>query len=203
MMFTKMKTNKMSHNKQDKFNTSMLLENLETGDLERLVSNKITVDEYKSKLGSDEEIVVLAFQIYGKEPAVDLVNFVEKSYEWVIDADVSSGEVGDGNFIVFIEVERDPTIVDQILELLSDLKNVTEHNVDDWIVEYYKPRKILEPTRESLAAGIPTTPSEYNRLIKSQKDEIDKLKTAAGVRVDTTAPKNDFTESLRVMAGIR
>ena len=85
---------------------SELKEGLEKGDLERLVSPKISIDEYKSKMGSDEEIVVVSFTLQGKEPALDLVNFVEKSYEWVADADVSSGEVFDGSYIVFVEIER-------------------------------------------------------------------------------------------------
>ena len=40
--------------------------------------------------------------------------------------------------------------------------------------------------------------NDIRQLIK----EMDKLKTAAGVKVDTKAPKNDFTESLRIAAGI-
>jgi hypothetical protein len=34
------------------------------------------------------------------------------------------------------------------------------------------------------------------------QEVIDQLKTAAGLDVDTKAPKNDFTESLRNLAGI-
>ena len=101
---------------------SKLKEGLEQGDLERLVSPKISIDEYKSKMGSDEEIVVISFTLQGKEPALDLVNFIEKSYEWVADADVSSGEVFDGSYIVFVEIERTPDIAEQIIELLEDLE---------------------------------------------------------------------------------
>lgn len=182
---------------------SNLNEGLERHDLKRLVSTRVTIDEYKSKIGSDEEIVVLSFQIYAKEPALDLVSFVEKSYEWVVDADVSSGEVSDGSYIVFVEAERDPEIAKHIIELFEDLKNLTDLDISDWDVEYYKPQKKIELNIESLKAAIPTTPEAYRMLYKNKKDDIDKLKTAAGVKVDTVAPKNDFTESLRVMAGIR
>lgn len=77
-----------------------LYEGLEAGDLERVVAPKVSIDEYKSKMGSDEEIVVVSFYVSNKEPALDIVNFIEKSYEWVADADVSSGEVFDGSYIV-------------------------------------------------------------------------------------------------------
>lgn len=154
-------------------------------------------------MGSDEEIVVVSFQVDGKEPALDIVNFVEKSYDWVADADVSSGEVFDGNYIVFVELERDGEVAEHIIELFTDLENLTEHKLEDWSIEYYKPQKTLSMDLESLRAGIPSSPEDYRNKIKSKQDDIDKLKAAAGVKIDTKAPKNDFTESLRVMAGIR
>jgi hypothetical protein len=48
---------------------------------------------------------------------------------------------------------------------------------------------------------IPATPEEYQQ--KFGKKDLDSLKAAAGVRVDTKAPKNDYTESLRIAAGIK
>jgi hypothetical protein len=182
---------------------SKLKEGLEQGDLKRLVSSKIAIDEYKSKMGSDEEIVVVSFTLQGKEPALDLVNFIEKSYEWVADADVSSGEVFDGSYIVFVEIERTPDIAEQIVELLEDLERLTEYEVNDWKIEYAKTKQTIEPNVQSLKAAIPGTPHEYRTIVKRQSNEIDQLKTAAGIKVDTVAPKNDFTESIRIMAGIR
>jgi len=154
-------------------------------------------------MGSDEEIVVVSFTLQGKEPALDLVNFIEKSYEWVADADVSSGEVFDGSYIVFVEIERTPDIAEQIVELLEDLERLTEYEVNDWKIEYAKTKQTIEPNVQSLKAAIPGTPHEYRTIVKRQSNEIDQLKTAAGIKVDTVAPKNDFTESIRIMAGIR
>lgn len=182
---------------------SKLFEGLEKHDLKRLVSTRVTIDEYKSKIGSDEEIVVVSFQVDSKEPALDLVSFVEKSYEWVVDADVSSGEISDGSYIVFIETERTPEVAEHLMQLFEDLENLTDVKMDEWHVEYFKPQKHIKLDLESLKSAIPTSPEEYRMLYKNKKDDIDKLKTASGIAVDTKAPKNDFTESLRVMAGIR
>ena len=112
-----------------------LTEGLEKGDLERLVSPKVTIDEYKSKMGTDDEVVVLTFNVGGKAPATDLVNFLEKGYEWVIDADVSSGEMNDGSYLVFVEIGRAPAIIDDIIEMFTDLENLTGHTNDDWQFE--------------------------------------------------------------------
>lgn len=182
---------------------SNLYEGLERHDLKRLISNRVTIDEYKSKIGSDEEIVVISFQVDSKEPALDLVNFIEKSYDWVVDADVSSGEISDGSYLVFVEAEREPDIAENIMRLFEDLKNITDLEIEDWEVEYYKPQKPVQLDVESLRSSIPSTPEEYRMIFKNKKDDLDKLKTAAGVEVDTKAPKNEFTEGIRVLAGLK
>lgn len=181
-------------------NNSNLFEGLEQGDLARLIHPELHIDEFKSKLGDDEDVVVLSFKVDNKEPANDLVSFIEKGYDWVIDADVSSGEMDDGSYIVFVEVDREPTVADHIIELMKDLMNLTDQEIGDWRVRYFKSRKEQELSLEALQELIPDTPEAYNRAYG--QEDIDALKTAAGVKVDTKAPKNDYTESLRNLAGI-
>ena len=177
-----------------------LFEGLEKSDLARLIHPELHVDEFKSKLGDDEDVVVLSFKVDNKEPANDLVAFIEKGYDWVLDADVSSGEMDDGSYIVFVEIDREPTVAENIMDLMDDLTNLTRQNADDWRVRYYKSHKEKQLSLESLTDLIPNTPEAYERAY-GQAD-IDALKTAAGVAVDTKAPKNDYTESLRNLAGI-
>jgi len=178
----------------------MLREGLEQGDLKRLVHTELHIDEFKSKLGRDEDICVVSFKVRGKEPATDLVNFIEKGYEWVVDADVSSGEMDDGDYIVFVECERTRDIPENIVVMMEDLMNVTGQKLKQWRVRYYKDQKDHALDVASLKELIPQTPEEYARRYGTK--EIDKLKTAAGVKVTTRAPKNDQTESLRIAAGI-
>ena len=177
-----------------------LFEGLEQGDLKRLVHKEMHIDEFKSKLGRDEDVCVVSFKVTGKEPANDLVNFIEKGYQWVIDADVSSGEMDDGDYIVFVECERDKDTPLNIVKMMRDVINVTDQKLEDWRVRYYKDTTDHDLTVESLTKLIPTTPEEY--ASRYGKKDIDKLKTAAGVKVDTKAPKNDVTEALRIAAGI-
>lgn len=180
-----------------------LNEGLEIGDLSRLVDNRVTIDEYKSKIGKDEEVVVLAIRIQGKSPALDMVNFVEKSYEWIIDADASSGELNDGNYMVFVELDRDENVPDNLIQLFEDLVNLTGIPLDQWILSTTKPHKTASVDRDEIAQLIPLSAEEYLARQRSRTTEIDNLKTAAGVRVESRAPINDFTESLRIAAGIR
>ncbi len=177
-----------------------LNEGLERGDLNRLVHDELHIDEFKSKLGEDKDVVVVSFKVAGKEPAQDVVDFLEKSYDWVIDADVSSGEMSDGDYIVFVEVPREKQVIDRIMEMMQDLMNLTSQNIKEWRVRYYKDNQEHKLDRDVLERIIPVTPEEYQA--RFGKQELDSLKTAAGVKVSTKAPKNEFTEALRVAAGI-
>ena len=178
-----------------------LNEGLEQGDLKRLVHTELHIDEFKSKLGRDEDVVVISFKVVGKDPAADLVSFIEKGYTWVIDADVSSGEMDDGDYIVFVEAERNRNIAENIMTMMDDIMNITEQELDEWRVRYYTDNTDHKLDQDSLKKLIPATPEEYQQKFGTK--ELDSLKAAAGVRVDTKAPKNDYTESLRVAAGIK
>lgn len=195
-------------------NHKLLRENLEAGDLKRLVHNELHVDEYKSKMGTDEDVCVISFKVSGKEPSADLVSFIEKGYDFVLDADVSSGEKEGGDYLVFVELERTDKLPEQIVEIMNDIMNLTEQNLEDWRVRYYKSTVDNELTKESLANIIPLSSEEYDAKYGKDDEEIvdtegditkdlDAMKSAAGVSVTTTAPVNDFTESLRVAAGIK
>jgi hypothetical protein len=186
------------HSNHQQFN-----ENLEAGDLKRLIHNEIHIDEYKSKMGDDADICVVSFKVGGKEPGLDLVNFIEKGYEWVLDADVSSGEKEDGDYLVFVEIDRTKDLPKQIVQLVTDLTNLTDYSLDSWRARYQKIHKDVAVEESALKSVIPTTPEKYLQKYEKDQEEIDQLKTAAGVDVDTEAPKNEFTESLRIAAGIR
>lgn len=181
----------------------LIRENLEYGDLKRLVHDELHIDEYKSKMGDDADVCVLSFKVSGKEPSMDLVNFIEKGYEFVLDADVSSGEKEGGDYLVFVELERTKDLPEQIMRLLSDIKNLTEVDPSEWRFKYRKSDKEHDLTEEGLTKAIPLTPEEYNRKFQREQDELDAMKAVAGVKIDTKAPKNDFTESLRIAAGLK
>lgn len=177
-----------------------LNEGLEQGDLKRLLHPELHIDEFKSKLGRDEDVVVVSFKLKDKEPAKDLMNFCEKGYVWVLDADVSSGEMDDGDYIVFVETERNKEFPDNLIALLEDMMNLTEQKLEDWRFRYHKGHEDHACTAEDLAQIVPLSTEAYER--KFGHTELDKMKATAGVKVTTKAPKNPHTESLRRAAGI-
>jgi hypothetical protein len=101
---------------------------------------------------------------------------------------------------VFVELDRNDDAVGNIMDIMNDLMNLTDQQLDDWRVRYFKSRKEKQFSKEALEDLIPLSPESYNKLYGPA--DIDSLKTAAGIDVDTKAPKNDFTETLRNLAGI-
>jgi hypothetical protein len=170
------------------------------------------VDQFKSKMGTDVDVIVLSFKIKDKEPAVDLVDFIEKGYEWVLDSDISSGEKQDGDYLVFVELPRDKDAPDRIMRLIADTNNLSKLKMEDWHWKYHKELKDYDLTEERLAAVIPLTAEAYNVKfgIKPEEavqedihTELDNLRAVAGVKVTTVAPVNAYTDSLRIAAGIK
>jgi hypothetical protein len=182
-----------------------LHEGLEPGDLKRQIHDEVHIDEFKSKLGDDSDVCVFSFKVAAKEPALDLVSFIEKGYDWVLDADVSSGEMEDGSYVVFVELHRTPEVPNQLIELLGDLKNVTNRPGDRYRVCYHKDKTEHKPEVDTLLELIPVTSDQYKAKFgdpDAHDSDLDSLRNAAGVKVKTKAPKNAHTESIRALAGI-
>ena len=135
-------------------------ENLKANDLKYLVKKVFGVDCYKSKIGNDEEVVVLSFTVSQEDPAKDLENFIEMGYDFVLDADITPGETDDGDYVVFVELERGRHLVDQILEIIKGINRLTGH--DYMRFRYFKNFKSQEATEENLRAIIPLDKESYD-----------------------------------------
>lgn len=137
------------------------------GDLDYLISNKIHFDEYASKMGKPDAVSVLSFKVKRREPAVDLVSFLESGYDWILDADISTGEVRDGQYLVFLEMQRRSDMPKLILELIQDLQYLTNIKINDWEFKWYKQAEYQPLTIDSLRENVPVTPADYREMQKS------------------------------------
>jgi hypothetical protein len=138
-----------------------LCEGLKNNDLNDRIKPVFEVDAYKSKMGEDQDVVVLSFEVTGHQAALDLVDFVEKGYNFVLDADTSTGEDENGNFKVFVEIERGRKISEEINEIMYGLSELTGHT--DWRFRYYKDYR-SQPLGE--ITTIPNTPEDYQRKME-------------------------------------
>ena len=194
------------HNNQQ-HQPNQLFEGLEHGDLKRLVHSKLHIDEFKSKMGDDADIIVLSFKANNKEPAKDLMNFIERGYDWILDADISAGELEDGEYLVFAELARDKNAAKNIESLVSDILNLTDQKMSEWKFQYRKDRAEYDVTLENINRIVPSSAdayiAKYGEDDEVGGDEIDAMQEAARVPMRKKAPVNDFTESIRIAAGLK
>jgi hypothetical protein len=144
-------------------------EGLKAGDLDGVVSKRFSVDQFKSKMGEDMNIMVLAFTVDGMAPAKDLERFAETGYKEVLDADATPGTLADGKHRVFIEFARVEKVDQHIRKFLDDLKNLT--NIDIFEFTYHKNVTPFEASAKNLADILPRTAIAYTQKINGMKLE--------------------------------
>lgn len=132
---------------------------LREGDLKHLVDDVFEIDSYASKMGDDKNIVTLSFSCRDKDPAEDLANFLEKGYSFILDADVPAGEQNDGTYKVFVEIERDNTVHDNIMELIDGVGKLSGR--DKFKYRYYKDFRSRDATLENVTEDVPDDPENY------------------------------------------
>ncbi len=141
-------------------------------DLRDMVYRILEIDSFSSKMGDDKDIVTLSFSVKEQTAAEDLMNFVEKGYEFVLDADSTSGEQSDGTYKVFVELERNKHVHDQIMEIMDGVGKLADK--DEWRFRYYKNWQSNELSHDNLAEQLPTDPNDYD--VKVNENNLDNYK---------------------------
>ena len=144
-----------------------IYEGLKAGDLEGVVSPRFSIDQYKSKMGDDKNILVLGFVVDGQAPAKDLERFAEVGYNSILDADATPGTLEDGKHRVFIEFARKPEVIKQISGFLEDLKKLT--NIEEFEYTYHKGQNPTMVSAGTMGEAVPTTPEAYEQRVNEMK----------------------------------
>jgi len=176
-----------------------LLEALEFKALEGLLKPTIHVDEFSSKMGDDDDIIVISFFVRNGEAAKDLMSWFEKGYDFVLDADRSPGEIKPGRWLVYIEIRRRSTAGANVEQLLNDLNTLTEfEDSSDWAMHYRD--KVIPFSRDLFDSTIPLSPKAYRD--RYEKD-LNEMRVAAGMPVVSTYDQKDRAlQSIQSAAGI-
>ena len=173
-------------------------EGLEYKDMEGLVKPTVHVDEFDSKMGDNDDIIVLSFFVRDQLAARDLVSWFEKGYDFVLDADRSPGEIRPGRWLVYVEIRRRSTAPQNVATLLSDLGTLTEHDSDsDWLMHYRGEQ--LPFSEEEFGRLVPTSPRQY-RL--KYEGELNEVRTAAGLPIKATYESDAEIRAIQSAAGI-
>ena len=183
-------------------NKILLNEGLDYHDLEGQMIPTVTVDEYAAHMGNDSEIVTLAFTIKSEAAGNDLVDWFERGYDFVLDAQVSEGEVKPGQYLVFVEMNRRSSVPKRIIELLDDLETLTAIPVKDWTIIVDEEEH--SPEEEVLKQVITISPHDYREEVEVEEEELNEMRERAGLEVKVIhADKQDAEiKAFKSMAGL-
>jgi hypothetical protein len=179
-----------------------LFEGLREGDLKGCVDNIFTVDQYTSKMGNDRDCAVLRFRVNDKFPAIDMMEFLERGYGFILDSDISSGEERDSKYSVFVEMERTKKLPSQIRTILDGLTKLTGN--DEWKFRFYKDSMSRDFTEDGITESVPLTPEDYDmKLNENRNQEVNTFFSEGGVEVSvdesmTLTFKKPFFDSLKL-----
>ncbi len=167
--------------------------------MEGLMKPTVHVDEFSSKMGDDDDIIVVSFFIRDEQAAKDLMNWFEKGYDFVIDADRSPGEIKPNRYLVYVELRRRSTAGAQVEELLNDLSSLTEFDdSSDWTMHYRG--KEVPFTRDEFDRLVPLSPKAYREKIDT---DLNEMRIAAGVQPVSNYDKKDpALQAIQSAAGI-
>jgi hypothetical protein len=178
---------------------NQLFESLGFKDLDGLLKPTIHVDEFSSKMGDDDDIIVISFFVRDAQAAKDLMMWFEKGYDFVLDADRSPGEIRPGRYLVYVELRRRSTAGGNVEQLLDDLNTLTEFEDSSAWTMHYRDQEIPF-TRDSFDATVPLTPRAYRERYEKDLNEV---RVAAGLPVVTTYDRQDRAlQTIQSAAGI-
>lgn len=103
-------------------------EGLRKDDLIHMMSNRVSVDEYESKI--DDSAIVVGFFANSKDVANDVNRFLQKSYVDLLDTEVSAAPDQTGYYMIFVEMLMNNNTSENIAALCRELASLT--SIENW-----------------------------------------------------------------------
>jgi hypothetical protein len=163
-----------------------LNESLDYLDMKDQVLPRLGVDLFKSTVGEDADMIVLNFTVHDELVAQDLVDWFERGYDWIVDAEPSPGEVHPNRYYVFVEMDRRSSAPERIMELIDDLTTLTGLKPADWQVNVNG--KTVPADTASLRKAMQLSAADYRR---THQEPLNEYRHHAGLPVLTSYDKTD------------
>jgi hypothetical protein len=175
---------------------SKLNENLSHKDMEGLIKPTVHVDEFSSKIADDADISVISFYVQGREVAQDLVEFLERGYDFILDADLSPGEIKPNRYLVYAEISRRTKLPEQIYRICEDLGTLGELTIPDWEIRFRE--KTMPCDIEAMSKYLILSPSDYREF----DEQLKQLQDHAGITPMSKKNKNSDIRDYVALAGL-
>lgn len=157
---------------------TQLQEGLEYHDMMGLVKPTAHIDEFESRMGNDEDVIVVSFLLRNSQAADDLVNWLEKGYDFILDADRSPGEIKTNRYLVYAEFRRSPEFVKNFNQVMTELPSITAIDPDKFKIRVGK--KYFPYSEQAVSENVILTPAAYNR---DKEGDLNEIREAAGLAV--------------------
>jgi len=132
---------------------------LKEGDLKDVVLKKISIDEFEPKTGDAKDVLVMGFQVTESNVGDDLYGFLNGSNVTIRDIEVSPNPNDDGFYMVFVELDRNDSVVESIKTLLRDTERLAGKL--RWEAKTYLNDDYLPLSEDEIYQYIITDPSNY------------------------------------------
>ena len=137
------------------------------GQLRNLVDAIVSIDQYKSKIDEDRNMVVLAFVVMNEMAAGDLSNFIETGAYDVEDTEVSASTNVDGNYMIYVEMRRGSKLHETIRKILEDVSKLTE--IESW--QYNTGKNGIPQSIDNLEEMIINDPVRYQSVQEADANQ--------------------------------
>lgn len=184
--------------------TKILNEGFDYQDLKNILLPTVTVDKYAAKMGADDEIITLAFTVKSEQAGEDFIDWLERGYEFILDAQLSEGEVSRGKFLVFAEMNRRTSAPDRIIEILEDLETLTGNKLSAWEIEIGDDK--IKPDTNEIKKRLILSPHIYREKNETEENidsELNEMREIAGLpSKPNTKEKDQLLKDFMAKAGL-
>ena len=156
-------------------------QSLKNAPLRGFVKDRFLVDVYKPRNGDEKDIVVLAFLVLERKPAIILSRRITQGKFEFIDVDVSPAPDEEGNYLVFLEIKRNTAMFDVLGDILQHVGNMVD--IHQWHFQPYAYEGFLEWNRENFQKTIPQSPEDQAGKRSEQATE-DQSKPSGSKRAE-------------------
>jgi hypothetical protein len=140
---------------------------LQVEDLKDTILKKVSIDEYEPKTGDSSDVLVLGFSLRESSQGQDLYNFLNSSIFEIRDVEVSPNPNPDNYYMVFVEMDRNEDVLNNIRKIVTDVENVSGKL--DWVGKTHLTDDFHPLYDEGISKFVITDPEKY--MTKAQWEE--------------------------------
>ncbi len=169
---------------------------LQTGDLKDTILKKISIDEYEPKTGDSSDVLVLGFSLKESAHGQDLYNFLNSSIFEIRDVEVSPNPNPDNYYMVFVEMDRNEEVLENIRKIITDVENISGKL--PWVGKTHLTDEFHPIFDEGISRFVITDPEKYMTKAEWEEQQAEALELENSVE---TANQNilEFLKSSNLL----